>query len=391
MKGLFLSADWEPKKDYKITEWEINNKKAITASCVWRNSEFSLKEVEKPKVGDKDLLINVKSCGICGTDTHLIEHDDEGYVLYPGLIHLPIILGHEFSGIIIDKGKEVKDFDIGDYVVAEEMVWCGECIPCRNGFPNQCTRLEEIGITINGAMAKYISVPAKLCWKINDFKQIYSDMDLLFDAGALVEPTSVAHNAIFERGGGIRPGERVVVFGAGPVGLLGIMLLKIAGASKVIVFETNEERLKIVEEIGADVVYNPIKIEEKGLDIESLIMKETKNEGADFILETSGAPNIILPIILNKNVLNVNSKLILIGRSASSMPLSLESLQTRASQIYGAQGHSGNGTFPNVIRLIESGKISPTKIITSRFDIEEAKDAFNLAKKRKGAKIMFRF
>jgi len=116
MKGLVLRADWDPRKDYKITEWEVKTKKSITASSVWRNPKLKLEEIKKPKIGSKDVLLKIKSCGICGTDTHLVEYDKDGYVLYPGLIHFPVILGHEFSGIIEEKGKDVIDFEVGDMV-----------------------------------------------------------------------------------------------------------------------------------------------------------------------------------------------------------------------------------------------------------------------------------
>ena len=290
----------------------------------------------------------------------------------------------------MEKGKDVIDFEVGDYATAEEMVWCGECGPCKNGFPNQCERLEELGITIDGAMTEYIAVPEKLCWSINGFKKLFKDEALLFDVGATVEPTSVAHNAIFERGGGIRAGETAVIFGCGPVGLMGISLLRTAGASRVIVFEVNPERAEIAKEMGADIVYNPAEVEREGGTVESVIMEETQNEGTDFFLETAGVPDKTLPAMLNKNTLNVNAKIVLIARSAASTPLSLEALQTRAAQIFGAQGHSGNATFRNVIRLIEAGRIHPEKIITSRFNIDEGMEAFELAKQRKGAKIMFR-
>lgn len=390
MKGLMLRADWAPKKDYRITEWEEKTKKSITASSVWRNSKLALEEVETPEIGNKDVLIEVKACGICGTDTHLVENDKDGYVIYCGLIHFPCILGHEFSGIIIKTGKDCEDFKVGDYVTVEEMIWCGECIPCRNGFPNQCERLEEIGITVNGAMAKYIAAPEKLCWSINGLKRIYKDDQLLFDVGAMVEPTSVAYNAIFPRAGGIKPGARVVVFGCGPVGLMGISLLKIAGASKVVVFEVNNDRAELAKKVGADIVYNPIELEKSGITIESIILKETNDQGVDFFLETAGVPEITLPVMLNKTTLNVNAKIVQIARSATETSSNLEPLQTRAAQIFGAQGHSGNGTFENVIRLIEAGMLKPEKVITSRFPIDEGLQAFEIAKKREGAKIIIR-
>lgn len=386
MKGAVLGARWEPKKDYKITDWESRTKTAITASSVWQNPMLELKEVEKPKANSREVLLEIRACGICGTDVHLVEFSQDKYVIYPGLVHLPVILGHEFSGIVVDKGSEVVDLKIGDYVTAEEMVWCGECIHCRNGFPNQCERLQEIGITINGAMASYLAVPEKLCWKINGFKKVYNDEELLFDVGATIEPTSVAYNAIFERGGGLRPGQVAVVFGCGPVGLLGISLLKTAGASKVLVFEPSRERANLSLKMGADKFYDPTELEKSGRSIESVIFDETDNLGADFYLETAGVPNITTPIMLN--TMNVGARIVQTARSSESTPVYLEKLQTRAAQLFGSQGHSGNGTFQNVIRLIEAGMIKPEKIITSKYSLDDSIEAFEKAKKRIDAKII---
>jgi len=256
MKALKLECKYDPKKDYQLTEYELTTKKIWDSSSVWRYPKISLIDTPKPEIGPGDVLIEVKSCGICGSDLHYVEYDKEGYMLFPGHGRFEsLIIGHEISGVIIKKGDNVADLEIGDFVVPEEMTWCGECVPCKNGFPNQCQRLEEIGVTFDGGFAQYLKAPAKLCWNINGFRDIYKDERLLFDVGATVEPNSVAYNAIFERGEGIRPGHRVVVFGCGPIGLFGISQLKAAGASKLIVFEPGENRRKLALEMGADKVF----------------------------------------------------------------------------------------------------------------------------------------
>jgi threonine dehydrogenase-like Zn-dependent dehydrogenase len=138
--------------------------------------------------------------------------------------------------------------------------------------------------------------------------------------------------------------------------------------------------------MGGDIVLNPSEIEKSGKTIESVIMKETKKQGADFFLETAGVPDITTPIMLN--TLNVNGRIVQTARSSESTPIYLEKLQVRAAQIFGAQGHSGNGTFQNVIRLIEAGMIHPEKIITSKYSLDNGIEAFERAKKRVDAKIV---
>src|SRR5206468_7418518 len=133
----------------------------------------------------------------------------------------------------------------------------GDCTPCRNGYPNQCERLEEIGFTINGAQADLIAVAAKSCWKINALADRYGSVEWAYEAGALCEPTSVAYNAMFTRAGGFRPGGHVTVFGTGPIGFAAIALARAAGAAKIIAFEVSPMRAELAKKVGADVVLNP--------------------------------------------------------------------------------------------------------------------------------------
>jgi len=380
MKALVLSAEWVPKPGYVVSEFEKNTGKAITGNSIWRNPKLELKEIPDPKPGPKDVIIKVKACGICGSDIHFYETDKDGYILYPGLTKFPVVIGHEFSGEIVEVGKEVKDLKVGDMVTAEEMIWCGECIPCRNGYPNQCKNLEEIGFTINGAMAEYIVIGAKYCWKIDEIAERYGNKDKAFEAGSLVEPTSVAYNGMFVRAGGFKPGSYVAVFGAGPIGLASIALAKAGGASKVFVFEISETRRKLAKEVGADFVYDPREVVPS-----EVIMEETKGLGVSMHIESAGAPSKTIPEM--EKSLAIDGKIVQIGRAAERVPIYLEHFQTHASQIFGAQGHSGYGTFQNVINLMASGKIDMTKIITSRFSLDDTLKAMEKATRREDGKI----
>lgn len=388
MKGLVLEANWEPRSDYSLSEFEKESGKSITASSVWRHPRLSLQDKPKPKIGPMDVLLKVKACGICGTDVHLVETDSDGYCLYPGLAKFPCFLGHELSGEIEEVGADVKHLKPGDPVTVEEMNWCGACTPCRNGFPNQCVNLEEIGITIDGAFAEYLAVDSKYCWKIDGFMDVYKNEDKMYEAGALVEPTCVAYNAVFEIGGGFRPGAYAVVFGTGPIGLAGTALAKCGGASKVIVFEVLEERQKLAKTMGADYVFNPVKLVDDGSSPHEVIMDLTKGDGADFYLESAAMPNVTLPEITK--ALAVDSTIVQVGRAAEQARLYIETLQVRRSRLAGAQGHSGHANFPNVIRLMSAGMIDMTRIITSRFSLDDGLKAFEEAGARGGAKVMIK-
>jgi len=176
-------------------------------------------------------------------------------------------------------GKEVRDLKVGDVVTAEEMIWCGECTPCRNGFPNQCEHLEEIGFTIDGAFAEYIAVGSKFCWKLDTLLERYPDPETVYDLGATVEPTCVAYNAIFVRGGGFKRAPMRWSMAAAAIGLSGIALIKAAGASKLIAFETVEARRKLCTAMGADYVYDPIALTKQGTRPSDVVMDLTHGEG----------------------------------------------------------------------------------------------------------------
>ncbi|RMF28543.1 MAG: alcohol dehydrogenase, partial [Chloroflexi bacterium] len=254
MKALRLTAEWDPRPDYPLSDWEKETGKAITGSSIWRHPRLEVVERPMPSVGPDQVLIRVRACGVCGSDMHFYETDEEGYILYPGLTKFPVVLGHEFAGEVVEVGSEVTDLKVGDMVTCEEMIWCGHCIPCRNGFPNHCVNLEEIGFTIDGAFAEYIAIGAKYCWKVNDYLQRFGDEERAYEAAALTEPTSVSYNAMFERAGGFRPGHYVSVFGAGPIGLAAIGLAEAAGAGKIDAFEGSPQRRELAEKVGADYV-----------------------------------------------------------------------------------------------------------------------------------------
>lgn len=388
MKGLVLDAKWEPKEGYPLSPWEEKTGKAICGNSIWKHPRLELREVSMPVIGPEDVLIRVKACGICGSDVHFYETDKQDYILYPGLTKFPSILGHEFSGIIEEVGKDVQGLKPGDFVCAEEMIWCGKCNPCRNGFPNHCENLEEIGFTINGAFSEYISIGAKYCWKLNDLVKVYPDEDKVFEAGACVEPSCVAYNGIFTRAGGFKPGAYIAVYGAGPIGLSAIALSKCAGAALVIAFEISERRIKMAKEMGADYVFNPQQLDKEGSSISQKILEITEGNGVDMHVEAAGAPHLVLPEA--EKCLAINGKVVQIGRAAQKVPVYLETYQVRRAQIFGAQGHSGHGNFPYVIRLIASGRYDPTKMITAHFSLDQAVEALKKATLREDAKIIIK-
>ena len=381
MKGLVLEAEWDPRPDYAVSDWEKKTGKAIGGSSVWRNPRLQVKECEDPHPGPNQVLLEVKACGVCGSDVHFYETDGDGYILYPGLTRFPTILGHEFSARVAEVGTEVSTLEPGDMVTGEEMIWCGRCIPCRNGYPNHCVRLEEMGFTIPGAFADYVAIDEKYCWKIDAIAERLGDQEKAYELAALTEPTSVSYNAMFERAGGFRPGHYVAVFGAGPVGLAAVGLARAAGAGMVVAFEIMPERRELARQVGAEQVYDPATAGPW-----EVLMELSKGAGFDFQVEAAGAPHLTIPEM--EKALAINGKIVQIGRAARRVPMYLEAFQVRRGQAFGAQGHSGHETFPNVIRLVASGRLDLSSIITARYGLDKAVEAIAKSRERRDGKIL---
>ena len=375
MKAVRLHADWDPKSDFVLGSKDVDKVQTYLGSKVWRNPVMKVEEIDIPKPGPKEVLIEVKVCGICGSDVHMAQPDDDGYIWYPGLTGFPCTLGHELSGVVVEAGpgainkRTMKPFVGGEKVCPEEMLWCASCKPCADGWPNHCEKLDEIGFNVNGAFTKFIVLPDRVLWNLDSLEQSYKDEDI-FKLGSLVEPTSVAYNAVIERGGGIRPGDDVVICGGGPIGLAACAILKRAGAARVILSEPEAGRAELGRKMGADYIINPMKE-----DFAERVLEITNGMGAALYLEATGLPTIVYPGI-EKAVWEgrtLNSTIVVVARADAKMPVTGEVLQVKRARIVGAQGHSGHGTFPRVIEAMATG-MNMLPLITKEIKLDEVPD-----------------
>ncbi len=372
MKSVVLSAKWDPRRSFRLGPKDMDGKLTYLGSQAWRNPSLKIVEKDIPEISPTEILIKVKACGICGSDVHMAQSDEEGYIWYPGLTAFPCTLGHEFSGIVAKAGKEAinkrsgKRYDEGEAVTAEEMLWCAACRPCADGYPNHCERLQELGITCDGGFAEYVKVDARYVWSLEELRGSYESEDI-FLAGSLVEPTSVAYNAVIERGGGIRPGDNVVILGGGPIGLAAVAILKRAGAAKVILSEPSQERRERGKIMGADSVIDPLEE-----DFSERVLESTQDMGAKLYLEASGLPDKVFADIEETiwRGKQINSTVVIVARSAKKIPLTGEVFQVRRASLVGSQGHSGHGTFPRVISSMAAG-MDTTPLITKKITLKE--------------------
>lgn len=382
MKALVANATWAPRPGYKPTEEEVSRQRAYCGSSVWKDPVFEVKDVPTPDPEDDEVLIRVSKCGVCGSDTHLIERDPEGYIIFSALTKFPCVLGHEFSGTIEAVGRLVRNLKKGDLVAVESVMWCGLCRMCRSGAPNQCENVDLLGLSRNGAFAEYASVPERFCWKINELKDAYPE-DKVFEAGALIEPVGCAYNGLFVAGGGFLPGSTVAVFGAGPIGLGAIALAKTAGAALVIAFDVNDERVKIARAVGADAAYNVATLKDGPA---SVIRELTAGRGADVQVEAAGAATKTIPE-MEKSMAS-QGRIIYLGRAATKTPVHLDQLVTGANKIIGARGHAGYGIFPYIISLMAKKRLDIVPMVSSRYPFSSVLDALNASIKRTDSKIL---
>ncbi len=372
-----VRADWAPKKDWKLTERELKDKRAYRGDKVWKNIRFGVETAALPDLKDDEVLIRVGACGICGSDLHALEMDEDRYSAFASHTRFPVTLGHEFSGEIVQTGKSVSRVKEGDLIAVEQIHWCGTCRSCRSGMFNQCEELEEVGLSSDGGFSEYAVIPEKYCCLLNDVYDRLGDKMATLEAGALVEPVAVAYSGMVVNAG-FKQGSHVVVFGAGPIGLAAIMLAKAFGAGRIIAFNTNPARTLLAEKAGADFVYNPRDLNPGGPG--ALVMKQTDGIGAHMIVECSGNFPSVYPEIAS--CIANGAKVVQLG--VGSRPASFEVMPflRKNAHIIGSMGHAGNDVFPAVIRLMASGSIDARKIITGRFSLEEAEDAIRETGKR---------
>jgi threonine dehydrogenase-like Zn-dependent dehydrogenase len=384
VKAIMLEGDWDPRPGYQPSEHELAVRKATMASQVWRYPRFTPADVPDPTPGHGEVVLKIRACGVCGSDTHCYEQDDDGYVIFSGPVRLPVIVGHEYSAEVVEVGPGVRNLHVGQLVAGEGMLYCGVCEACRVGNWNQCQDLEMLGFSAAGAYAEYMPADERWLWSLDGLAESFGDADRALEWGALIEPLGCSYNGMFVSAGGFTPGGYVAVFGCGPIGLGAIALARAAGAAKVLAFETVAERRTVALEVGADGAWDPREV-----SAADVVRDATRGWGADMMVEAAGAAMHTMPEI--EKAFAPGGKMVYLGRTGERAPVLLDVLVTQAARIAGARGHVGHGIFPRIIRLMETGKLNLDPVITHRFPFERTIDALALSTKRTDAKIMVRY
>lgn len=325
-----------------------------------------LADIPEPSPAPDQVKIKVHYAGICGTDLH-IQSDEYHY-------DPPVTLGHEFSGIIVEVGNNVKNFKKGDKVVAETNAEvCGDCALCRAGRFCLCPQRLQLGAEKDGAFADFLIIREKTLHRIPE------NVDM--QSAALSEPLSCVVHALFERSK-ILPEDIVVVLGPGAIGLMAVQIANLMGA-KVIVGGTSVDgqRLEMAKQIGADFCIN---IERD--KISDLIHDLTDGNGADVLLECSGAtPAVEMGIDLLKKTGTFTQ----IGLSAKPLSIVFDKIVFKEINVFGSLSKT-NFSWRKTLKVLSSKKVDVKPLITHTLPLEDWEKAFKIAGEKKGLKILFK-
>jgi len=316
---------------------------------------------DRPVIADDEVLVAVKCVGICGSDVHYYEHGKIGRYV----VEKPLILGHEASGEVVSIGKNVKKFNIGDRVVIEPGRTCGKCEYCKNGRYNLCPDVKFLATPpVDGALCEYLAVREDYLFKVPN--------DVDYDIATLVEPLSVGIHGAMR--GNVKVGDKVLILGLGPVGLLTILAVKAFGASQVIAVDVQPLRLEAAKELGATHVINA-----KESNYKQLILEATGNTGPDITFETAGSKDT------NKIAFEITKRggrIVLIGLLAESeVPININSVVDNEYNVYGVFRYAN--TYNKSIEVLSCNLEKVKKLVTHRFKLDEAAQAFEFVRENK--------
>lgn len=313
--------------------------------------ELVWEETEDVHVGPKDVRIAVKAVGICGSDVH-------GYLGLTGRRTPPMIMGHEFSGVVDATGENVTRWNVGDRVTVQPAQFCGTCGFCREGLTNLCGNKRFYGaMDCNGAMAEYIAVPEHLVYRLPD--------SVDFASGAMIEAAAVAYRGV--KNAGDLTGKHVLVIGAGTIGQLVTAIVRLQGAKRIYVSDLSDARLNIAVKMGADVTLNP-----KSMNIRKVVMDETEGKGVDVSIEAVGVTPSAQQSI---ELLRTGGTAVWIGNSAKFVEVPMQEIVTRELHIRGTYIYS-HEEFGEVLELVGNGDISFDPIISLHAKMSEGAEWF---------------
>lgn len=330
-----------------------------------QNPKFEVRKMTFSPLGPHDVLVNNKACGICGTDVH-IYHGEKG----SADVTPPVVLGHEFAGIVAEVGSEVTSVKVGDHMAMDPNMYCNQCMPCRMGKKQECEHLFALGVNVNGGFAEYAVCPETQCFKVRE--------DISFDEAAMAEPLACVVHGIDQAQ--IQPGQVVLVIGGGTIGLMMVQMARLCGASTIILSEPVEMRRKIGIEVGADAAIDPIHE-----NVPQRIKEICGRDGADVVIECVGKP-FAVEQAFSAAGFAATILLFSVPGVDATVPLPLFDVYKKELRIVGSMINPD--THQRAVNLINSGRLELKKLITHVYDLEHMDEAIHMQMSAESIKVV---
>ena len=323
----------------------------MKASRFLGNKTFAVADLPTPHAGPGELVLRNQVCGVCGTDVH-IYHGEPG----SADVNPPVVLGHEYSGEVVEVGEGVTGFAVGNHVTVDPNIYCGHCAYCQNGKKQLCPSMEAIGVTRDGGFAQYSRIPASQAFKL--------EPTVPWEAAAMAEPLACCLHGIDLAG--IQVGDKVCVVGGGAIGLLMVQLAKLSGASQIVLSEPNEKRRQVGLQLGANAALDPTRPDAQEAFAQVL------GGGANVVIECVG------------NVPAVKSAFQFAGKGATVLLFSVPKVDATFDlplfDVYKKEltikgSFVNHDTHARAVALINSGKVDFGPIITHRFTLDQLPEA----------------
>lgn len=315
-----------------------------------------IEDIPVPRITGDQILVKVAACGVCHTDLHYLEHG------VPTFKKPPIVLGHEASGVVEEAGAAVTNVKKGQRVLIPAVLTCGQCFACRQGRENICSNMKMLGNHFDGAYAEYVAVPAKDVLNL-------ADSIPLQEAAIVADAISTPYHAVKNRAQ-VRPGDTVVVFGCGGVGINAVQLATAAGGY-VIAVDINDKKLGWASEFGAAKTINATKVERVSKEV-----KKLTGGGADIAMEVIGNPRTIEEAF---ECIRVGGRLVVVGYTHEAISIVAGKIMFKEVEVVGSLGCRPVDYIP-LLRMVEQGTIDVKRQVTHRFPLDQIGKAFEAMK-----------
>ena len=336
----------------------------MKASYFLGKGSFEVRQAPELHPGPGEVVIKNMVCGVCGTDVHIFHGEPGSADVTP-----PVVLGHEYSGEVVEVGEGVTALKPGDHVTVDPNIYCGECVYCRNGKKQLCETMQAVGVTRDGGFGEYSLVPAAQAFKLGD--------SVPYEAGAMAEPVACCLHGIDLAG--IKAGDRVCIVGGGAIGLIMLQLAKLSGASSLVLSEPNEKRRQVALSLGADAAIDPTAPDANSAYEAAL------GDGADVVIECVGN-NAAVKSAFQLAKKGATIVLFSVPKVDATFDLPLFDVYKKELTIKGS--FVNPDTHERAVRLINSGKLDFTSIITHRFNLDQLPEAIAMQMSSESIKVV---